>query len=1593
MALPRVSPMTLMHLMVVLMFSPLGVLYARGNSHGSLSLSRRHRGWCAVVVSRAVSCAVSDGVERHVKADVQPCGWGRSSCPHIMVYRTYMRPKYKTAYKTVTRTQWRCCPGFGGPGCNNGPSQKTNRTSTEKEPGGTDISRGGSGGASRVVHRRPAGFNAKQAPSTQQFPYSHPWQTLPTSRHHHQRVHTEGRAHSRMRGEKLEELENEVKQLTKAFSTMQTTVSGLQEAFEDDSNQLRVLLNNNGYGTTYQPRPPSVANLHIRRPEAGIGTVSGFPVPWPDDLLQMINKFNETLQKKNEVLERLQNLISGHDHQIHSIMKFVQTGEIKNQNTSPDAVEVYFEGGPRSSITDAKGKSPATAHPSVRETSRQTDKERRLPDKMRGQTKGERPKLRDLGILPIDSTEEKQTDKTDILNLENGQRNPGTSFGDHSSGHSSDTIGGPVRLDRWPEGHETEIGVHGSKDYETGHGSIRKGQGQPGRSESRYNYLETPSPRIQLGNRGTLSGPITVGPWTGHKKDMSHMEGEISEKDRTEIGHGGSSVWAGDPGSRYGGVEPSRPDGVPITSRDKNLKTETDASETKRRVINTESGEPRIQIGGSTPWFYGPEIAPGEPTTQSRDHDEQSKDPNTLRPEVLRPMELESQTEVPKIWQDNSKRGTMEAGWWTRGPETGSGKPGQNIGGERSQGREHGTNFRSPEIRQWGIKSGDPSDKSGHSELDTGDQRNSIDGSIAKDYETELESNKTMYQWGHPKDHGAETIHGGPSEEEHMNRHGGSSPGGVPGSQPGDHRATTNIFGIIDQDDSEQRVPFSAPVGSTEIRFVDQDTLNRKLLELKKEILEEIRSGMLSKDRTCSCSSDVSNLQKVVANSQTSLQLLEEKVHNLFTGQEQLSDMHKKLSSMPRQRTTPQLRPDRSCCHTVSNLENQLRSMGRNLSSLSDAYRVLNGRLDNELAALDVTPEMIRAHSTDRILSQLHELEARLNVTERTAEEHCVYTQAMAREVIETELTNTQDRFQIDLQNLRAQMIALKDQLNTLKRTSQLNGPSLVDFGNHIRDRTDNQLKDAEQKLHNLLKDTLRNSSLHRDLEESRHHENKKIVQHLVSNVSALNEEMNNCKERFDRLGKLIEPDICQGPCRDKLRNIEKMAENCTYRYSSLLNNVEENKRLLSELNGAVNHSGMRTYEVSGESAAEDDENAGERSNCEETSMCKSLQNRLQRLTVHVQILNGSVERLSSNFQNYLGELSIPEKDGNDEMSAKIFWVHQKQVPPIRGHGRIFQTLEGEMTKKLDNTVKNYDRDLKADSDELEKRMTDLERTCEKIASMADSIAQVKDGLTKHVGALWSHVNEMNDTLLNQKQQLGKITVACDSHLDLWLEMQKQIKHLNESIALIRLEVQEFAGFDELSSGMPSYITGPPGPAGTPGPQGRPGPPGLMKAPDSNHLRGARDVVEPLSFAAAVNVQQRENTIIKFGYVINNDGGHYNPNTGIFTAPIGGRYFVSAVLVPEKNGQIFAILSRSNTSMLYVDSSGPDTEEIEKAPQAMAVDQRPCCGAAVISLVLPLAVGDTLFLELVEGRVHGARDTYSTFSAALLYEDTALERH
>lgn len=134
-------------------------LYAGGHthSHGARAASR-HRNWCAFVVTKTVSCVVEDGVETYVKPDYHPCAWGSGQCSRVVAYRTYMRPRYKVAYKMVTEMEWKCCHGYSGEDCNSGPvggaGTQVSTTRPQPRPGGGPSSGQGGGHSGRVDNEK-----------------------------------------------------------------------------------------------------------------------------------------------------------------------------------------------------------------------------------------------------------------------------------------------------------------------------------------------------------------------------------------------------------------------------------------------------------------------------------------------------------------------------------------------------------------------------------------------------------------------------------------------------------------------------------------------------------------------------------------------------------------------------------------------------------------------------------------------------------------------------------------------------------------------------------------------------------------------------------------------------------------------------------------------------------------------------------------------------------------------------------------------------------------------------------------------------------------------------------------------------------------------------------------------------------------------------------------------------------------------------------------------------------------------------------------------------------------------------------------------
>uniref|UniRef100_A0A8B9E9Y1 Elastin microfibril interfacer 1 n=1 Tax=Anser cygnoides TaxID=8845 RepID=A0A8B9E9Y1_ANSCY len=57
-----------------------------------------------------------------------------SSVPSARRYRSFLRPRYKVAHKTVSDLEWRCCQGYSGEDCSEGPAQGPPLTTTRPRP-------------------------------------------------------------------------------------------------------------------------------------------------------------------------------------------------------------------------------------------------------------------------------------------------------------------------------------------------------------------------------------------------------------------------------------------------------------------------------------------------------------------------------------------------------------------------------------------------------------------------------------------------------------------------------------------------------------------------------------------------------------------------------------------------------------------------------------------------------------------------------------------------------------------------------------------------------------------------------------------------------------------------------------------------------------------------------------------------------------------------------------------------------------------------------------------------------------------------------------------------------------------------------------------------------------------------------------------------------------------------------------------------------------------------------------------------------------------------------------------------------------------
>ncbi|XP_027871734.1 EMILIN-1b isoform X3 [Xiphophorus couchianus] len=374
----------------------------------------------------------------------------------------------------------------------------------------------------------------------------------------------------------------------------------------------------------------------------------------------------------------------------------------------------------------------------------------------------------------------------------------------------------------------------------------------------------------------------------------------------------------------------------------------------------------------------------------------------------------------------------------------------------------------------------------------------------------------------------------------------------------------------------------------------------------------------------------------------------------------------------------------------------------------------------------------------------------------------------------------------------------------------------------------------------------------------------------------------------------------------------------------------------------------------------------------------KTLQDELSDIIFTFGSINDTLKGLEHSVQKH-GSVITDLGNTKDKIISELDKIQQEVTEHVQRSQERLDRTDRDI-RRLESMLVAEMGDCRRSGDGLEKRLSKLEGVCARLDGVSNSISKVKEGLNHHVSGLWSHVSNLNQTLI----QHGGILDSVQKNQE-WV--QSRVKSLNSSLAQVQKELQTG------QTGLP----GPPGEKGLmglPGSRGPPGPPGLKGEAGSRGFPGPKgepglpgvDAHRPrLSFSAGLTALKETPGTVVFNKIFVNEGNFYNPVTGVFTAPVDGHYYFSAVLTGHKNEKIEAVLAKSNYSVARVDSGGYQPEDLEAKPVA---ESKVSSGSlAVFSLVLPLQRGDTVCVDLVRGRLPHSVEPLTVFNGMLLYEN------
>ncbi|XP_068093325.1 EMILIN-2 [Hyperolius riggenbachi] len=769
------------------------------------------------------------------------------------------------------------------------------------------------------------------------------------------------------------------------------------------------------------------------------------------------------------------------------------------------------------------------------------------------------------------------------------------------------------------------------------------------------------------------------------------------------------------------------------------------------------------------------------------------------------------------------------------------------------------------------------------------------------------------------------------------------------------------------------------PTGAVPNANVHQTDFEDQLEDLRNELLE----GMDRKiaDMKNSCEYKLSNVKLQCEENEESCLGVKEMVLEKETAlRNEINTLKSQIPSV----SSGSSNGGTGCCKN-SDFDTALKDLNQKVERIAEAHRTLNVRLDNEVQHFGVQ------HPDQVWNERFNDLEFKINVTEKNVEEHCFYIEDTLRGLINTSIE--------DMNNLIEQKFQLLEiRLDEFDNNHPSSDPSHSFSDSVLQDIGD--LKDAVQRLDEELKTVLSSK-------EGDNDDYKAFVQTQLGSSLLLKSLIDTMNEKFENLqNKTSDLEAMQTFLQDELDEKFTSLKDQLHNMNSTVGNIQ------SGLSGKVDDATKR-FEYTSDTFVNEKccsdlqskfdvlkrELTTDKGKCTDTqgiraeiSNVDARVTKLENVCGKLDTISGSLQRIKDGLNKHVTSLWNCINNINGTIKS-----HSSDIYGLKNSVQVFQTQVTKITTDLQDLIKSQPgagTDPKQSPHVIVLPLPSQPRATEKPARVPQQPVIPQVPVLPEVPA---------------QPQVPQSQPRDPKQPELPQEPTKPFAEPEPPGPTVSVVIPlnpERNGFiiEQGQAGPPGrkiVQTGSGRPQGADGQKnmemskGFAGAPGYPKpdtedkdqvVTDLTESKGTLATAAVLSFSAGLTHQPStfDSGLILFDKVLVNDGNHYDPTTGIFTAPIEGRYLITAVLTPEQEHYVEAVLSVSNAVVSKLHTSGYKREPLEYNPTG---SKRICGGVGTFNLILNLKVGDEVSIALTGGKLGNSDsdEIYSTFSGAFLY--------